>query len=95
MYESYNAVVFNMDGDAWQIYNLVAGYVNLKYCYMMKDVTQAQIDNEKSGFDLVAALQAKLAKIAPDDPAEALKLFSDALNSHALEVHDNWKKLFR
>jgi dipeptidase len=94
MYEKYDARVYNMDGDAWQIYNLVAEYVNLKYCYMMKDVNQAQIVNEQSGFDLAARLQAELAGIAREDPAGALKSFSESLNGHALEVHANWKKLF-
>jgi dipeptidase len=94
MYEAYNSTVFNMDGDAWQIYNLVAEYANIKYCYMIKDINQAQAENEKAGFDMVAKLQASLTRIAPDDPAGALKTFSDALNRHALEVHAGWKKLF-
>jgi dipeptidase len=94
MYEAYNAAVFNMDGDAWQIYNLVAEYANIKYCYMIKDINQAQDKNEKTGFELVAELQAGLTRIAPDKPTETLKKFSDALNRHALTVHGNWKKLF-
>jgi dipeptidase len=95
MYETYDAGVFNMDGDAWQIYNLVAEYVNIKYCFMIREVNKAQIGNERAGFELVARLQADLAKTAPEDPAGALKTLSDSLNGHALEVHDNWKKLFR
>jgi dipeptidase len=67
MHEAYNAAVFNMDSDAWQIYNLVAEYANIKYCYMIKDINQAQSENERAGFELVAILQAVLARIAPDN----------------------------
>ncbi|MDR0377629.1 MAG: C69 family dipeptidase [Spirochaetaceae bacterium] len=94
MYESYNAAAFNMDGNAWQIYNLVAEYANIKYCYMIKDINRAQRENERSGFDLVAKLRVGLAEIALRDPEEALKKFSEALNRHALTVHANWKRLF-
>jgi hypothetical protein len=83
-----------MEGHAWQIYNLVGEYTNIKYNFMMRDVRVAQSANEKAGRDLVSRLQSELAGIAPADPDKARASFSESLNKHALAVHANWKKLF-
>jgi dipeptidase len=94
IYESYDPRQYGMDTTAWRIYNLVAEYVNLKYRFMIKDVNEAQNENETAGRKLVATLQSDLAAIAPNAPHKARKLFAAALNRHALAVRANWKKLF-
>jgi dipeptidase len=94
IYETMDAKVFNIDGQAWRLYDIVAEYVNIKYCYMIKDINAAQIKNETGGGALLESLQTVLAPAASKYPEETLKIFSGQLNDAALKIHGNWRKLF-
>ncbi|GHV82842.1 dipeptidase [Spirochaetia bacterium] len=93
-YETYDYRVYNLDGQAWRIYNLVGEYVNLRYSFMIRDINKAQKDNEEASEQLVLTLQEALAERAKENPKEALAVLNNALNMNAMAVHRNWKLLF-
>jgi dipeptidase len=93
-YEVFDSRVFNLDGQAWRIFNLVGEYVNLKYSYMIRDIKAVQEKHERSDDRMVPLLQEALAPLAKENPAEALAIFSDVLNANALNIQRSWHTLF-
>ncbi|MDR3302184.1 MAG: C69 family dipeptidase [Spirochaetaceae bacterium] len=93
-YEVFDSRVFNLDGQAWRIFNLVGQYANLKYSFMINDINAAQAKHEGSADRMVPLLQAALAPLAKENPAEALVIFSDVLNANAMTIQRSWHELF-
>ena len=85
--------VFDWDS-AWRAYNLVAEYANIKYSYMIKDISSRAALLEQDSVQLVDRLREELAPLALTNPTEAHHLFAQALNSNAEQARKDWLKLF-
>ncbi|GHV39371.1 dipeptidase [Spirochaetia bacterium] len=94
IYEIYDSGVYSPEGQAWQIYNLVGEYVNLRYNSMIRNINRAQKENEEASVRLVRELQQMLSPLAKENPEEALAQLKLVLNANALKIHRNWKLLF-
>jgi dipeptidase len=94
IYQNFDSSVFDLDGQAWQIYNLVGEYANIRYDRMSRHIKSRAGRYENESERLVSAMQTDLAVAAQTKPRDALASFSAGLNDNALSVHQGWRKLF-
>ena len=100
-YERGDPQRYNKDS-AWWTYNLVSGYANLKYSYMIQDIQARAKAHEDRGMALVKALQERLKPVASGDaakdipplPGKAAMIFGEELRRNADAVRDDWQNLF-
>jgi dipeptidase len=78
----------------WWTYEKVCEYANLKYSYMIKDISARAGILEKRSRKLLTKITNDLKTLAKTDPQAAASRFAGALAANALEVRSDWEKLF-
>jgi dipeptidase len=78
---------------AWWVFNLVGNYAQLKFSYMVKDITKVQAELEGNFLQLQPALEQTALDMARTDPARAQRFLTDYSVSAGEQVHRRWKEL--
>lgn len=92
-YEKGDTRAFSRDS-AWWTYNLVGNYAQLKYSFMIKDISARAALNEQSGRHLQEKLEVELARMAHENPRKAAAVRGARFNAHAQAVLADWRNLF-
>ncbi len=78
---------------AWWIFNLVSNFAELKWSYMVQDITAVQQELEGRFFDMQPAVEQAAMTLYGQDPRLAVQYLNDYSNSQARTVFDRWTDL--
>ena len=76
---------------AWWVFNFVANFANLKYCYMIQDIQQVQKKLESDEFKLQPMIEKTAAALYATDP----DLVADYLTNYCVSNGENVVKKWR
>lgn len=78
---------------AWWVFNFVANYANLRYCYMVEDIQAVQNDLEGTFLALQPAVDATAARLAETNPELMKRYLTDYCVTHGELVVQRWREL--
>ena len=78
---------------AWWVFNFVANYANLRYCYMVEDIQAVQNDLEGTFLALQPAVEETAARLAESDPELMKRYLTDYCVTHGELVVQRWREL--
>jgi dipeptidase len=78
---------------AWWVFNFVANFANLKYCYMIEDIQAVQRKLEGDLFALQPVVEQTAQDLQRSDPALLTRYLTDYSNLHAENTVTTWRQL--
>jgi dipeptidase len=78
---------------AWWVFNFVANYANLRYCYMAEDIQAVQKDLEGTFLALQPAVEETAARLAEADPELMKRYLTDYCVTHGELVVKRYREL--
>lgn len=81
--------VFSLDS-AWWVFNFVANWAGLKFCYMYQDIQQKQNELEPALIDSIQHMDTQAAEIYKEDPDKARSLITAYCETQANQVVKDW-----
>ncbi|MDP8239107.1 MAG: C69 family dipeptidase [Candidatus Hatepunaea meridiana] len=78
---------------AWWVFNFVANYANLKYCFMIQDIQAVQKDIEGNLLALQPTVESIALKLAKSNPDILTRYLTDYSINHAEATVARWREL--
>ncbi|MDD4734652.1 MAG: C69 family dipeptidase [Kiritimatiellae bacterium] len=80
---------FDLDS-AWWVFNFVANWAGLKFCYIIEDIQQKQSEFETALVDGIQHMDGQAAEIYKENPEKARQLLTTYCETQADQIVKDW-----